>query len=186
MDLLAEQGSASHAADDETALDDDPQHVLSEYEQLGFRCLPASARSGRGVDQLRAELAGHITVLSGQSGVGKSSLLNAVQPGLRLAIGEISAENEKGRHTTTLAELYRLDNGGFVVDTPGIRQFDMWDVPPGALEAYFVEFVPYIAQCRFRDCTHRHEDGCAVLAAVEGGAISRRRYLSYVKMFAEV
>ena len=138
------------------------------------------------MDELRAALQDHITVLSGQSGVGKSSLINALQPGLDLMVRTVSDENEKGRHTTSLAELLPLDFGGFVVDTPGIRAFDLWSVEPGELEAYFIEMIPRVSKCRFNNCTHRNEEGCAVIAAVENGEISARRYYSYVKMFEEV
>jgi len=160
--------------------------VINEFRQLGYQCLQTSALEHTGLDELRAALAGHMTVLAGQSGVGKSSLLNAIQPHLRLTTRAVSIDNEKGRHTTTLAELLPLDFGGFVVDTPGIRAFDLWSVAPGELEGYFVEFVPYVHKCRFGDCSHRYEEGCAILAAVEDGEISVRRYYSYLKMFEEV
>jgi ribosome biogenesis GTPase len=160
--------------------------VIDEFRRLGYRCLCTSAVTGAGLDELRAVLKDHLTVLSGQSGVGKSTLLNMIQPGWNLAVQEVSAENEKGRHTTTLSELMSLDFGGFVVDTPGIRAFDLWAVAPGELEVCFVEMIPYVPQCRFHDCMHRDEDGCAVRAAVETGAISARRYYSYLKMFEEV
>ena len=159
--------------------------VLSELRSIGYRCICTSAVTGEGLDELRAALGGHVTVLSGQSGVGKSSLLNAVQPNLGLGVASVSKETEKGRHTTTLAQLLPLDFGGYVVDTPGIRAFDMWALDPAELEALFVEFVPYVQKCQFKDCLHGGEAGCAVLAAVESGEISKRRYLSYLKMFEE-
>lgn len=183
IDLLEETGAAGGEAEASGAL---RLPEGSEFAALGFCVRCVSATTGVGVAEVAADLAGHITVVAGQSGVGKSSLLNAIEPGLHLAVGEVSDENEKGRHTTSHAELYRLANGGFVVDTPGVRQFDLWDVNPGELEAYFVEFLPYIQQCRFRDCTHRDEDGCAVRAGVAAGRIGQRRYESYAKMFAEV
>ncbi|MFN0136219.1 MAG: ribosome small subunit-dependent GTPase A [Phycisphaerae bacterium] len=160
--------------------------VIDEFRTLGYCCLKTSAVNGDGIDALRSELAGHTSVLSGQSGVGKSSLLNALEPGLGLRVQTVSIENEKGRHTTTHAQLFRLAGGGFVVDTPGIRQFALWGVTPGELEAYFTEFLPLIPRCKFRDCHHSDETGCAVIAAAEAGEISERRYYSYVKMLTEI
>jgi ribosome biogenesis GTPase len=166
--------------------DASPLAVFDEMSRLGYACLWTSSVTGAGLDRLADFLRGHLTVFSGQSGVGKSSIANAIQPGLNLPIQDVSEETEKGRHTTSHAELHRLNFGGYIVDTPGIRAFDLWDVQPGELEAYFVEFVPHIQKCRFSNCTHRHEESCAVKAAMESGEISARRYYSYVKMFAEV
>jgi ribosome biogenesis GTPase len=160
--------------------------AIQEFRDLGYTCLGTSAVTGAGLDELRAALKDRVTVLSGQSGVGKSTLINALQPGLNLRTCAVSTDTEKGRHTTSHAELLPLDFGGFVVDTPGIRAFDLWSVGPGELEAFFVEFIPYVPKCRFRDCSHRNEDGCAVIAAVENGEISERRHYSYLKMFEEV
>lgn len=160
--------------------------VIEEFRQLGYRCLCTSVVSSTGLEELKAELTGHTSVLAGQSGVGKSSLINALQPGLNLAVQEVSDENEKGRHTTAHARLLRLDFGSYVVDTPGIRQFDLWAVEPGELEAYFIEFAPRVARCRFNDCHHRDEEGCAIRAAVQSGQISERRYLSYLKTLEEL
>jgi ribosome biogenesis GTPase len=159
--------------------------VLAELRQIGYTCICTSAVSNAGLDELRHALRGHITVASGQSGVGKSSLINLLEPGLNLKVAEVSRESEKGRHTTSHAQLLRLSLGGYIVDTPGIRTFDLWAVDPGELEAFFVEFVPLVPKCRFRNCLHGDEDGCAIREAVEAGEISLRRYLSYLKMLDE-
>lgn len=159
--------------------------VIHEYETLGYRVVLASAATGLGVEALRLELRGRVSVFSGQSGVGKSSLINTIQPGLRLSTGEVSEVSEKGRHTTSHAQLLPLDLGGFVVDTPGVRGFDLWQIEPQELEAYFIEIAPRVAKCQFSNCTHVSEEGCGVIEAVTRGEISTRRYGSYVKMFAE-
>ena len=119
------------------------------YSQLGYEVLFVSAATGFGVERLRARLAGRESVVTGQSGVGKSSLLNAIEPGLKLRVESVSEETQKGRHTTTTAELLPLANGGFVVDTPGIRQFQLWDVIPEEVAGYFRDLRPYVSQCRF-------------------------------------
>ncbi|GIW81010.1 MAG: putative ribosome biogenesis GTPase RsgA [Gemmatales bacterium] len=160
------------------------QPLIGLYSQLGVPTLLTSAQSGRGIDQLRELLRGRQSVFSGQSGVGKSSLLNAIQPGLQLRVREVSETTHKGRHTTTAAQLIRLDMGGWVVDTPGIRQFRLWDIIPEEVEGFFVEFRPFVPLCAFPDCTHTHEDRCAIKEAVERGQIHLSRYKSYLGMFA--
>jgi ribosome biogenesis GTPase len=160
--------------------------LFEEFRDLGYTCLRTSATERVGLKALRRELAGRMTVLSGQSGVGKSSLINALQPGLDLKVEEVSSDTEKGRHITSHARLLPLTFGGWVVDTPGIRQFDLWSVAPGDLEGCFVEFVPHIQKCHFNDCHHQQEDGCAIVAAVQVGQISERRYFSYLKMLEEM
>lgn len=159
------------------------QSLVGAYWQLGIPTLLTSAVSGEGIDRLRELLKDRATVFSGQSGVGKSSLLNAVQPELGLRVRTVSEVNQKGRHTTTTAELIRLGFGGWVVDTPGIRQFQMWDIIPEEVEGFFPEFRPYVALCAFPDCTHTHEERCAVKRAVDRRQISVRRYHSYMGMF---
>jgi ribosome biogenesis GTPase len=158
------------------------QPIIGLYARLGYELLLTQARDGVGIDALRRQLIGQETVFAGQSGVGKSSLLNAVQPDLGRRIGEVSSDSGKGRHTTRVSELIRLDGGGWVVDTPGVRQLELWDVPPGEVEAYFREFRPYIPGCRFPDCTHTHEEGCRVKQAVAEGQIAHLRYESYRRM----
>ena len=159
--------------------------MIGLYAQLGYETVATSAADGRGIGRLRellAEARG-ATAFSGQSGVGKSSLLNAIQPGLNLRVREVSDWTLKGKHTTTNAELIRLETGGYVVDTPGLRQFELWDVEPGDVEGYFVEFRPYIPRCRFPDCSHTHEADCAVKDAVRWGQIHFGRYESYLKLY---
>jgi ribosome biogenesis GTPase len=159
--------------------------ALAGYESLGYTTLATSAVDGTGIDRLRDLLKGRKSVLAGQSGVGKSSLLNAMQPGLQLRVGDIIEQLQKGRHTTTTAELLTLDAGGYVVDTPGIRAFDIAGVPLAELEMHFVEFADLIPECKFPDCTHIHEPDCAVRAAVEVDQVSLTRYESYARMFQE-
>lgn len=158
---------------------------LAEYARVGYPVIRASVRTGEGIADLRAVLAGRISAVVGPSGVGKSSLLNAVEPGLALQTGEVSESVDKGRHTTRVGELHPLSGGGKVADTPGLRELGMWDVDPGELEWAFVEFRPFLNTCRFYDCTHVHEPGCAVRAAVESGDVSAARHASYVAMLQD-
>jgi ribosome biogenesis GTPase / thiamine phosphate phosphatase len=159
------------------------QPLIGLYSQLGIPVLLTSATTGLSIDRLRKRLLDRATVFAGQSGVGKSSLLNAIQPGLDLQVREVSEATQKGKHTTTTAQLLQLDFGGWVVDTPGIRQFELWDVLPEELEGFFPEFRPYVPLCGYPDCTHTHEDRCAVKEAVARRQISERRYTSYLGMF---
>lgn len=159
------------------------QPLIGLYSQLGISVFLSSATTGVGIDQLRKLLPGRETVFSGQSGVGKSSLLNAIQPELALRVREVSEVNQKGKHTTTTAQLIRLDCGGWVVDTPGIRQFELWDIIPEEVEGFFPEFRPWVHLCAFPDCTHTHEERCAVKRAVARRQISDQRYISYLGLF---
>jgi ribosome biogenesis GTPase len=160
------------------------QPLIGLYSQLGIPALLTSAADGTGIARLRQWLRGRETVFSGQSGVGKSSLLNAIQPGLGLRVREVSEVNQKGKHTTTAAELIRLDFGGWVVDTPGVRQFQLWDLLPEEMEGFFAEFRPFVPLCGYPDCTHTHEDRCAVKRAVARRQISISRYTSYLGLFS--
>jgi ribosome biogenesis GTPase / thiamine phosphate phosphatase len=160
------------------------QPLVGAYSQLGILTLLTSALTGLGIDQLKERLPWRETVFAGQSGVGKSSLLNAIQPGLALRVREVSEANQKGRHTTTTAELWRLDGGGWVVDTPGIRQFQLWDILPEEVEGFFPEFRPFVPLCAYPDCGHTHEDRCAIKQAVARRLISGRRYTSYLGLLA--
>jgi ribosome biogenesis GTPase len=158
------------------------QFLIGVYAQLGYRVLMTSATTGQGLDHLKRLLTNRASVVAGQSGVGKSSLLNALDPSLNLPTQEVSEESQKGRHTTTTASLVPLESGGFLVDTPGIRQFALWDVIPEEVAGFFPEMRPFVSSCRFPDCTHEHEAACAVQAAVERGWIDLRRYASYLQM----
>lgn len=157
--------------------------IVGVYAQLGYDVRLLSVVTGHGVAALRDSLAGVSSVFTGQSGVGKSSLLNALDPALALRVQTVSEETEKGRHTTTTAELYPTC-GGYVVDTPGIRQFQLWDVIPEEVAGLFRDLRPFVSKCRFPDCTHTHEDFCAVKDAVADGWIDARRYESFVQIQA--
>jgi len=159
--------------------------ALALYRSLGYTAIATSAVTGVGVDALRALLHGKCSAVAGQSGVGKSALLNAMDPSLNLRIGEVNEETFKGRHTTTTAQLIRLTGGGYVVDTPGVKSFDLSAVPLNEIEAHFADFAAHIPNCKFPDCTHTHEHNCAVKAARDAGQITEQRYESYVRMLQE-
>lgn len=163
----------------------DLQPIAGLYGRLGYEVVLASAAQQKGITPLRNLLKDRESVFAGQSGVGKSSLLNTLQPGLKLQTGEISEWSGKGRHVTRRAILMQLDFGGWVVDTPGIRQLELWDVIPEEVEGFFVEFRPFVTQCRYPDCSHTHEEGCGIKRAVERDLISSVRYQSYLKILEE-
>lgn len=158
--------------------------AVERYRSIGYASVLVSAETGAGVDALKEILRERTSVLVGPSGVGKSSLLNALDPNLRLKIGTLS-DLERGRHTTTTASLLKWAFGGYVVDTPGMRQFDLVAIDSDELEAYFIEFCDLVRECRFPDCSHINEEGCAIRAAVETGKIQAERYESYVRLFEE-
>jgi ribosome biogenesis GTPase len=161
---------------------DQPEKVFGIYRRVGYPVLYVSAKTGDGVDQLRAILRGKLSVLSGPSGVGKSSLLNAIQPGLGLSVSHVSRSHQKGRHTTVAPELIELKEGGFVADTPGLRAIAFWDIAPEELDAYFPEIRPLVEHCAFGNCAHENTPGCAVIRAVEEGSVSPERYDSYLRL----
>jgi ribosome biogenesis GTPase / thiamine phosphate phosphatase len=161
---------------------EDPKEIFGMYETLGYRVLYSSTKSGAGVDELRAQLQNKISALVGPSGVGKSSLLNEIQPGLGLAVNEISKAMGKGKHTTVTRQMFPLDGGGYVADTPGWKSLALWDTEPEEIDAYFPELRDLVPHCQFSDCTHQHEPGCAVLQALKDGKIFAERYESYVKL----
>ncbi|HEY9088461.1 MAG TPA: ribosome small subunit-dependent GTPase A [Anaerolineaceae bacterium] len=158
------------------------RQIFDLYPPLGYPVIYTSAKTGLGVDELRGHLAGKLSALAGPSGVGKTSLLNAVQPELGLKVRDVSQATEKGRHTTHVRQLYPLDEGGYLADLPGLRTLALWDVEPEELDGYFREIAPLVADCQFSDCTHQNEPGCAVRAAVESGTVRPERYESYLRL----
>jgi len=159
---------------------------FNDYARAGYPVHFTSVKQRVGLDELHEALAGRTSVLSGPSGVGKSSLMNSMYPGLNLRVGEISESVNKGRHTTVGAVLHPLPDAGYVVDTPGLREVGMWGMPSEDLDKCFPELRPYVGKCRFNDCTHLAEPGCAVTAAVESGEVSRERFESYAKLRGEL
>lgn len=159
---------------------------VDTYRRLGYQVLLVSARSGWGLGQVKRILPDRTSLFCGPSGAGKSSLLNAVYPGFRLRVGSLSEATGKGRHTTTLAELMPLPYGGFVVDTPGLKEFGLWDLTAEELTDAFPEFGWVAGRCRFANCSHTHEPDCAVREAVEARMIDRGRYRSYGQMLEEI
>ncbi len=159
------------------------EREVETYRKIGYPVLLTSVTSGEGIAGLRQALAGRVAVFVGKSGVGKTSLLNALQPGLGLRVNEVNQVTGKGRHTTTGAELFPFDFGGAVIDTPGVREFGLWDVDEDDLALFFPEMRPHLGRCRFGlDCRHEDEPGCAVRKAVMAGQISPRRYQSYLRL----
>lgn len=159
--------------------------MVSLYETVGYECRQISAATGEGVASLIDLLQGQVTVLSGNSGVGKSTLINALVPGAQLRTAEISEVHDAGMHTTTFSEMLQLADGGYIIDTPGIRGFGTFDMEPEEISSYFKEIFRFSKDCRFSNCTHTHEPGCAVLDAVENHYIAASRYQSYLSMLED-
>jgi len=167
----------------------DPAEIeeeLAPYMTMGYQVVRSSARTFEGVDRLAALLAAKLSILAGPSGSGKTSLVSCVQPGLELAVADVSARTGKGTHTTSHFELHHLASGGFLGDTPGVREFGIWGVSKEKLAAFFKDFDPFRGACRFATCTHSHEPGCAVKEAVESGRVARARYESYLRILDTV
>ena len=161
---------------------EEAQSIFDFYQELGYPVIYTSVPDQWGIETLRAALSQKISLLTGPSGVGKSSLLNAIQPGLGLEVSKISRATSKGRHTTVVRELFPLENGGYVADTPGLKALALWDIEPEELDGYFPELLTLVEECQFSDCSHVHEPGCAVLQALEEEKIYPSRYQSYVRM----
>jgi ribosome biogenesis GTPase len=159
---------------------------FADYEAAGYPVHFTSVRQGTGLPELHSALDGKTSALSGPSGVGKSSLMNSLYPGLNLRVGEISESVNKGRHTTVGAVMHPLPGGGYVADTPGLREVGVWGLNPVDLPDCFPEFRPFIHECRFGNCSHLSEPGCAVIAAVASGAVSAARYDSYSRLRLEL
>lgn len=160
------------------------EQLFERYREIGYPVLLTSAKTGEGLEALRDHLSGKVSALTGPSGAGKSSLLNAIQPGLGLEVRHVSQATGKGQHTTVASEMFSLQGGGYVADTPGLKALALWDIEPGELDGYFPELRALVAECQFSDCSHIHEPGCAVKNAVEKRLVHPERYDSYLRMRA--
>jgi ribosome biogenesis GTPase len=158
------------------------RNLFGHYPKLGYELVYTSAKNKRGIDKLHNKLKGKISVFAGPSGVGKSSLLNAIQPDLGLEVSTVIRATRKGRHTTVVREMFPLKNGGYVADTPGLKALALWDIEPEELDGYFPELRNLVPLCQFSSCTHIQEPGCAVIKAVEKGKVHPERYESYVRL----
>lgn len=159
--------------------------LINLYEYIGYPCHKVSATKGIGIDEIKTLLDHQVTLFSGNSGVGKSTLINAIQPGIQVKTGEISEYHNKGMHTTTFSEMFEVGKGGYLIDTPGIKGFGTFDMEKEEVGHYFKEIFHYAAGCKYNNCTHVHEPGCAVRKAVEEHLISESRYLSYLNMLED-
>lgn len=165
------------------------QELLAEmvqiYKGAGYQVMTVSAQEGTSVDELRERLRGGVSLFTGNSGVGKSTLINALDPKIGAKVGQISSYHHKGMHTTTFSEIFPIAGGGFLIDTPGVKGFGLVGIEPEELCRYFPEMMRFAPKCQYYNCTHRHEPGCAVMQAVASGEISDSRYESYLKMAEE-
>ena len=155
-------------------------NLISVYKQIGYQCIKTSANTGVGIDNFREALKGKINVVNGHSGVGKSTLINMIEPGLQLKTGDISDAHNTGKHTTTFSTLYKLSFGGYIIDTPGIKAFGMLEMEAWEISHYFPEIFKISEDCQYNNCSHTHEPGCAVKVAVENGEIAVSRFISYL------
>jgi ribosome biogenesis GTPase len=160
------------------------KEIFGLYEDIGYRVIHTSTKTGEGIDELKTALLNKISALAGPSGVGKSSLLNAIQPRLGLEVDEVSKTMGKGKHTTVTRQMFPLEGGGYVADTPGWKSLALWDTQPEEMDAYFPELRDLVQYCQFSDCTHIHESGCAVVDAVREGRVHHERYNSYLRLRA--
>jgi ribosome biogenesis GTPase / thiamine phosphate phosphatase len=159
---------------------------FGHYAALGYPVIYTSVESGIGISEFESKLSEKVSILAGPSGVGKSSLLNKIQPGLGLSVRDVSTATRKGRHTTVVRELFPIDGGGYVADTPGLKALALWDIEPEEVDGYFPELRELVSECQFSNCTHIHEPGCAVMQAVEDQRVHPERYDSYVRLRAGI
>jgi len=158
------------------------KELIETYQNIGYECLTTSAKTGHGLNELKDALKDKTNVVNGHSGVGKSTLINILEPGLNLKTMEISDVHKTGKHTTTYSALFKLNFGGYIIDTPGIKAFGMLEMEPWEISHYFVEIFKISEHCQYNNCSHTHEPGCAVKIAVENGEIARTRFISYLGM----
>lgn len=168
-----------------SADNDELEYLTAVYESIGYRCLRTSAAKGEGIAELMEMMSGKVSLLAGNSGVGKSSLVNAIAPEIAARVGEISKSHDTGMHTTTYTEMFEFMPGSYIVDTPGVKGFGTFDMETEEISHYFVEFFELSKDCRYGNCTHTHEPGCAVLEALERGEIAPSRYQSYLSMLED-